>query len=122
MSSRENGAIEQIAAIDDAMLSELGGDLRTAGISYSTGALLTSHRVLGTGADKRAMEQNTGAIAVDMETAALALEARARGVRFAVMRAVMDSVDDEIVGAEMADENGKVRPFKRRIFCFAIRA
>ncbi|MGC1678720.1 MAG: hypothetical protein WA740_14425 [Candidatus Binataceae bacterium] len=116
LSSRENGAIEQIAAIDEAMLSELGGDLRTAGISYSTGALLTSHRVLGTGADKRAMEQNTGAIAVDMETAALALEARARGVRFAVVRAVMDSVDDEIVGAEMADENGKVRPLQAANF------
>ena len=117
LSSRaEDDAAEQVAAIDDAVLSELGRCLRAAGISYSTGALLTSHRVLGTSADKRAMKENAGAIAVDMETAALALEARARGVRFAVVRAVMDTVDDEVVGAEMADENGAVRPLHAASF------
>lgn len=116
LSSRETGVAEQVAAIDNAILSELGRYLRGAGISYSTGALLTSHRVLGSSADKRTMMQRTGAIAVDMESAALALEARARGVRFAVVRAVMDSVEDEIVGAEMADENGDVRPFHAASF------
>ncbi|MGH7779864.1 MAG: hypothetical protein ACREQR_08555 [Candidatus Binataceae bacterium] len=103
-------AAEHVATIGDATLSELGRYLRAAGISYSTGALLTSHRVLGTGADKRAAKLSTGAIAVDMETAAVALEAHARGFRFAVLRAVMDSVDDDVAGAEMADENGNVRP------------
>ncbi|MHB8382434.1 MAG: phosphorylase family protein [Candidatus Binataceae bacterium] len=102
---------EHVATIDEATLSELGRYLRAAGIGYSTGAILTSHRVLGTGAEKRAAKKSTGAIAVDMETAALAIEARARGLRFAIVRAVMDSVDDEVVGAEMADENGEVRAF-----------
>jgi nucleoside phosphorylase len=104
------GASDHIATIDSATLDELGGYLRLAGIGYSTGAILTSHRVLGTGAEKRAANQVTGAIAVDMETAALAIEARERGLRFAALRAVMDTVDDDVVGAEMADENGAVRP------------
>ena len=104
------GAARLVAIIDDATLSELGRYLRAAGISYSRGALLTSHRVLGNSADKRAAGDLTGAIAVDMETAALASEAHVRGLRFAVVRAVMDSVDDMVVGAEMADEEGNVRP------------
>jgi adenosylhomocysteine nucleosidase len=117
LSSRAEGSnAEQVAAIDEAILRELGRCLRAEGISYSTGALLTSHRVLGTGADKRAIQQESGAIAVDMETAALALEARARSVRFAVVRAVMDSVDDEVVGAEMADESGNIRPLRAANF------
>lgn len=117
LSSRaDTGTSEQVATIDEAILSDLGRLLRTAGISYSTGALLTSHRVLGTSADKRAMMRKTGAIAVDMETAALALEACARNLRFAVVRAVMDSVDDEVVGAEMADESGNVRPLRAANF------
>jgi adenosylhomocysteine nucleosidase len=117
LSSRSEADVsEQVAVIDDALLNELGRRLRTAGISFSTGALLTSHRVLGTSAEKRAMMQTTGAIAVDMETAALALEARARNLRFAVVRAIMDSVDDEVVGAEMADESGNVRPFRAANF------
>ena len=53
-----------------------------------------------------------------METAALVLEARARNLRFAVVRAVMDSVDDEIFGAEMMDENGEVRPLHAANFLF----
>jgi adenosylhomocysteine nucleosidase len=106
----DNGAASSIAAIDDATLSELGRYLRAAGINYSTGALLTSHRVLGNSTEKHAAHRATGAIAVDMESAALAVEAHERGLRFAVVRAVMDSVEDAVVGAEMADENGIVRP------------
>jgi adenosylhomocysteine nucleosidase len=112
----DSNTFEQVAAIDDVLLSEVGRHLRAAGIIYSTGALLTSHRVLGTSADKRAMMRNIGAIAVDMESATLALEARARNLRFAVVRAVMDSVDDEVVGAAMADESGNVRPLQAANF------
>ncbi|HVA81083.1 MAG TPA: hypothetical protein VNF29_09165 [Candidatus Binataceae bacterium] len=106
------GAAEQVAAIDPATLSELGRYLRTAGVAYSTGAILTTHHVLTTGSDKRAAKERTGAIAVDMETAAIAAETHARGLRFAAIRAVMDGVDEEVVGARMADQNGDVRPLQ----------
>jgi len=66
--------------------------------------------VLATGAEKRRAKKSTGAIAVDMETAAIAAEAAARGIPFVAIRAVLDAVDDEVVGAAMADQDGNVRP------------
>ena len=104
---------EQVAAVGDAHLRAIGRSLANAGIAYSTGAILTSHRVLATGAEKRRAKESTGAIAVDMETAAIAAEATARGLPFVAIRAVLDEVDDEVVGAEMADR-GRQRQTARR--------
>ena len=101
---------EQVITGGDAHLRAVGRSLASANIAYSTGAILTSHRVLANGAEKRRAKESTGAIAVDMETAALASEAAAHGIPFVAIRAVLDEVDDEIVGAEMADEDGNVRP------------
>ena len=101
---------KQVADVSAEHLRAIGRSLATAGIAYSTGAILTSHRVLATGAEKRRAKENTGAIAVDMETAAIAAEAAARGLPFVAIRAVLDEVDDEVVGAEMADADGNVRP------------
>lgn len=101
---------EQVIAVADLHSSSVGRSLASAGIAYSTGAILTSHRVLATGADKRRAKESTGAIAVDMETAAIASEAAARGIPFVAIRAVLDQVDDEVAGAEMADADGNVRP------------
>ena len=101
---------ERLAAVSDAHARAAGRSLTMAGIDYSTGAILTSHRVLATGAEKRRAKESSGAIAVDMETAAIAAEAAARGIPFIAIRAVLDEVDDDVVGAEMADKDGKVRP------------
>ncbi len=101
---------EHVTAVGDAHLRAVGRSLARAGLAYSTGAILTSHRVLATGAEKRRAKESTGAIAVDMETAAIAAEAGVRGLPFLAIRAVLDEVDDEVVGAAMADEAGNVRP------------
>jgi adenosylhomocysteine nucleosidase len=101
---------EQVITVSESHLRAVGRSLSSAGIAYSTGAILTSHRVLATGAEKRCAKESTGAIAVDMETAAIAAEAAARGLPFVAIRAVLDEVDDEVVGAEMADADGNVRP------------
>jgi adenosylhomocysteine nucleosidase len=107
----EDGQVaEQVIAVSDSHLRAVGRSLASAGIAYSTGAILTSHRVLATGAEKRRAKESTGAIAVDMETAAIAAEAAALGLPFVAVRAVLDEVDDEIVGAELADADGNVRP------------
>jgi len=97
-------------AIAGGHLQELGRSLTIAGIRYATGAILTSHRVLATGAEKRRAKEITGAIAVDMETAALAAEAAARGIPFAVVRAVLDELDDEVAGIGKVDEHGRLNP------------
>jgi adenosylhomocysteine nucleosidase len=112
-----NGRVdEQVTPISAAHLRAIGRSLANAGIAYSTGAILTSDRVLATGAEKRRAKTSTGAIAVDMETAAIAAEATARGLPFVAIRAVLDEVDDEIFGAEMADEDGKVKPLAATSF------
>jgi adenosylhomocysteine nucleosidase len=103
-------AAEEVIVAGDANRHAAAHALATAGIAYSTGAILTSHRVLATGAEKRRAKESTGAIAVDMETAAIAAEAAARGLPFVAIRAVLDEVDDEVVGAAMADADGNVRP------------
>jgi adenosylhomocysteine nucleosidase len=111
-----DGRVDEISAVSAANVRAIGRSLANAGIAYSTGAILTSHRVLATGAEKRRAKQSTGAIAVDMETAAIASEATARGLPFVAIRAVLDEVDDEIFGAEMADEEGNVKPLTATSF------
>jgi adenosylhomocysteine nucleosidase len=109
-SSAEGESVEQVAASSDVHLHAMGKSLSAAGIKYSIGGVLTAHRVLTGGVEKRRAYESTGALAVDMESAAIALEAAARGLPFIVMRAVFDEVDDEVVGAAMADEDGRVDP------------
>jgi adenosylhomocysteine nucleosidase len=102
-----------VAAVHETHLRDVGRYLKVAGLDYSTGALLTSHRVLVSGDEKRRAKDETGAIAVDMETAALAVETASRGLPFAVLRTVLDHIDDEITGAEMmTDDQGRVRPLR----------
>ena len=107
---------EQVTAVSAEHVRAIGRSLANAGIAYSTGAILTSHRVLASGTEKRRAKESTGAIAVDMETAAIAAEATARGLPFVAIRAVLDEVDDEIFGAEMADEDGNVKPLAATSF------
>ena len=72
--------------------------------------MLTAARILKDGAAKRDARARTDALAVDMESAAIAAEAHRCGLRFACVRAVLDTVDEEIAGAELAGPDGAVRP------------
>ncbi len=101
---------EHVVPIDAATLDYCERTLQGAGLASSTGAILSSPRVIPNAAGKRVAKQHSGAIAVDMESAAIAAEAVARGIPFAIVRTVIDSLEDEIFGAEMADEEGRVKP------------
>jgi adenosylhomocysteine nucleosidase len=101
---------EHVVSIDPATLEHCERALHAAGLESSTGAILTSLRVIPNAAAKRAAKQHSGAIAVDMESAAIAIESAARGIPFAIVRTVVDSLEDEIFGAEIADEQGRVKP------------
>lgn len=67
-------------------LSAVLPDSRTATVAGSDGAVLTV-------AAKAALAEDTGAVAVDMESHAVALSARKLGLPFAVLRAVADPAD-----------------------------
>lgn len=84
--------------------------LSAARIEFATGALLTSRRAIARVDDKRRAHEALGAIAVDMESALIALEAVSRGLPFVCLRTIMDTATEGIDGAQLADENGRVRP------------
>jgi hopanoid-associated phosphorylase len=65
------------------------------------GAIMASTRIVGTRAEKRALAEG-GALAVDMESGAVAAVAREFGLPFLVLRAVADRADDEIPPAAAA--------------------
>jgi adenosylhomocysteine nucleosidase len=99
---------ERLIRIDGELLGELGRRLDAAGLRFASGGMLSARRVLSGGAEKRLARKNTGAIAVDMETASIAEQASARGVSFTCLRAIIDQVDEEVVGATLTDESGEV--------------
>jgi adenosylhomocysteine nucleosidase len=108
----DSGQPARTIEVPRAQLEIVSAVLGTAGINHWRGGILTVRYPLATEGEKRRAGQSTGAIAVDMETAVIAVEAAARGIPFVAMRTIMDTVEHDLAGAGFADENGKVRPFK----------
>src|SRR5437762_5031926 len=74
------------------------------GFRVHAGGLVASPVVLGT-AEAKAALRATGALAVEMESGALAAAARARGIPFAALRAVLDEAGEALpAGADVVDE------------------
>jgi adenosylhomocysteine nucleosidase len=67
-----------------------------AGLPVKSGPFVTVPRILWKAADKRALAATTGAIGLDMESAALAEAAAERQVPFAIVRSVSDRVEEEL--------------------------
>jgi len=80
------------------------------GFRVHAGTLVASPAVLGTAAAKRALHA-TGALAVEMESGALAAAAQARGIPFAALRVVLDGAGEALpAGLDAIDEaTGEVR-------------
>jgi len=103
------GPAPDAIAISPVDLARFKTALAVHPLRFATGTILTATRILKDGAAKRDARARTGALAVDMESAAIAAEAHRCGMRFACVRAVLDTVDEEIVGAELAGPNGEVQ-------------
>jgi adenosylhomocysteine nucleosidase len=78
---------------------------------FADGDLLTVHAALESPAAKRAAARASGAVGVDMESAAVAAAAARGGVPFVALRVVVDALDDSLPrGAERwIDDRGKRR-------------
>ena len=100
---------EDLDAIQEERVSEIAQTLIAAGRSHFSGAILTSHDALADGVEKRRAGEVTGALAVDMETAAIAEEANSRGIPFVCLRAIIDEVDDQVIEPKV-DAEGNIRP------------
>lgn len=70
------------------------GNLEALPLVIHQGALVTTDRVLIYPQEKRELARQTGAIAVDMETAAAAQVAEAQGVPWLAIRVITDGVED----------------------------
>jgi nucleoside phosphorylase len=81
---------------------------------HATGALLSVAAPLLTAAAKRAAHGQCTALAVDMESAAVAAVAQERGLPFMVLRAIVDEADDAIPPAlnGSVDAWGRPRPLR----------
>jgi hopanoid-associated phosphorylase len=86
-------------ATDSAWRRQLLAALRAAGSSPHLAAIAGSDGLLTTVAAKRALFEATGALAVDMESHAVAAAACASGRPFVVIRAVADRHDQALPGA-----------------------
>lgn len=81
---------------DDAWRERLAATLKGR-FPVNQGLLLAAGDVLATpSAKRRASELSGGAVAVDMESGALAEAAAAAGIPFVVLRVVTDGADDEL--------------------------
>lgn len=107
---KESPAPESTLPIAAEPLQAMKTALRSAGLDFSTGLIMTCNRVLATGEEKRAARERSGAIAVDMESGMIAAEAASRRLPFACVRAILDMADEELEVAEVADADGRIRP------------
>jgi adenosylhomocysteine nucleosidase len=80
----------------------------------ATGPLAEVQAAVATPEEKAAVRQRTGAVAVDMESVALARCARRSGVPFVVVRAVIDGAATVLPGVTVAalDGLGRLRPVR----------
>jgi len=75
--------------------------------------LLTVDRVAATPQEKKKLKEQYSAVAVDMETSALAEEAQTRDLAFVSVRAITDTANQELIDcAHLVEENGEVSKMK----------
>jgi nucleoside phosphorylase len=102
----EAGAPLAVSAPWHARVTALADEFR-----FANGDLLTVEAALESPAAKRAASRASGAVGVDMESAAIAAAAAKAGVPFVALRVVVDALDDALPrGAERwIDERGNRR-------------
>jgi adenosylhomocysteine nucleosidase len=106
----ETGLPEHVLEVTHERRESLRLGLERSGKAAVGGTMFSSRKPLSTIADKMRAAELCGAVAVDMESAAIALEAAARGIPYVCLRTILDRSSENIVGAELAGENGNVRP------------
>ncbi len=84
-----------------------------ASVSVTLGAIAGRDTAITTRAAKSDLRQSTGAAAIDMESHAVAVAARAAGLPFLAVRAVADPANRPIPAAALAGlaPDGRTRPF-----------
>ncbi len=84
-------------------------------LQASTGTLVEGDRMLYRPADKLSLFEGTGAVAVDMESAAVAETACRAGIRFLAARAILDPASTSLPANVVASLDAHARLLPRRL-------
>lgn len=99
--------------VDPQLLSYTRTAAAKAGVPTADGSLFTSPKILFTPEEKAQRGQETGAIAVEMESGVHAAFAAKRGLPFLVLRVILDGVDMRLPMVKgLTTRDGDVRAFK----------
>ncbi|MCW8129221.1 MAG: hypothetical protein KIS92_02445 [Planctomycetota bacterium] len=103
--------IEKPVPVHENALAEAARALMAAGLAYRGGQLATAREPVLKSQDKRMLGLGLQAVAVDMECAAVAYAARNRSLGTFALRAISDTVNDDLPPevATFLDENGQVK-------------
>ena len=108
-------------AVDSQLVESISAALKSAGVKFHAGPLVSVREPVFRCEDKRALGKSAQAIAVDMESYAITHPAsKISGCRPFVLRVISDSVDDELPSevSEFLDAEGNVRAGKITRFIF----
>ncbi|MFH0937746.1 MAG: hypothetical protein V1899_00445 [Planctomycetota bacterium] len=89
-------APEQAIKIETTLVEKLAATLNVRQIRHSIGSMISTPSIVTRCENKRALAATSGAIAVDMESFALAANLNSRITRLCALRVVSDSVTDEL--------------------------
>jgi adenosylhomocysteine nucleosidase len=118
----------EVVALDGTAVATAGSwrERVAAGITacgpVARGSLLSSGRAIGSIADKAALHLATGAVAVDMESLAVAQAAAARQLPFIAVRVIVDTAADAVPRAAMAAADGAGHVRLGRLIAALLRA
>ena len=102
--SRTDGGLKSYSLHKEVLNTIAGGPGKT---------LLTVDRIAATPEEKKLLRDQYSAVAVDMETSALAAEAQARKLSFISVRAITDTADQELIDCtHLVAEDGDVSKLK----------
>ncbi|MGD9727478.1 MAG: hypothetical protein AB7V39_13960 [Nitrospiraceae bacterium] len=87
---------DPVYSCDPELITEAIQAAQEAGVEHARGRYLSVEQVVCQGEQKRALARSTAAIALDMESAALASVAREAALPFAAIRTVSDGRDEDL--------------------------
>ncbi len=93
---RRNGAIRQAFTCDAELQESALAVIRRSGERYQHGLIVTLDHIVLPTAEKLGLAAESGAIAADMESAAIASAASAHGVPFLAIRGILDPVQEDL--------------------------
>ncbi len=104
-----DGGHERCPDPDEQWAAHARQQVERMGLHCSGRPLITVSDALNSPESKRRCHEQTGAVGVDMETAAVARVAADLGVPHLAMRVVLDSVNDHLPERHLSDGEGRIR-------------